>query len=64
VLKRGAAGCAVERDGDRAEFPAVAASVVDTTGAGDAFAAGYLIGGVELALKTAARCIAQLGAVP
>jgi ribokinase len=64
VLKRGAAGCAIERDGERTEFPAVAAAVVDTTGAGDAFAAGYLVGGVSLALETAARCVANLGAMP
>ena len=64
VLKRGAAGCAVERGGERTEFAAVPAEVVDTTGAGDAFAAGYLVGGVELALEAAARCVGQLGAVP
>ncbi|HMI22214.1 MAG TPA: PfkB family carbohydrate kinase [Gaiellaceae bacterium] len=64
VLKRGAAGAAVERDGQKSEFPAVPAEVVDTTGAGDAFAAGYLVGGVELALETAARCISNLGATP
>ena len=64
VLKRGAAGAAVERDGQKSEFPAVPAEVVDTTGAGDAFAAGYLVGGVELALETAARCVSQLGATP
>jgi sugar/nucleoside kinase (ribokinase family) len=64
VLKRGAAGAAVERDGQRSEFPAVPAKVIDTTGAGDAFAAGYLVGGVELALETAARCVSSLGATP
>lgn len=64
VVKRGAAGCAVERDVGHSEFPALAAEVVDTTGAGDAFAAGYLVGGVELALATAARCVAKLGATP
>jgi sugar/nucleoside kinase (ribokinase family) len=64
VLKRGAAGAAVERDGQKSEFPAVPAKVIDTTGAGDAFAAGYLVGGVELALETAARCVSQLGATP
>jgi sugar/nucleoside kinase (ribokinase family) len=64
VLKRGAAGAAIERDGQSAEFPAVPANVVDTTGAGDAFAAGYLVGGVELALETAARCVSNLGATP
>jgi sugar/nucleoside kinase (ribokinase family) len=64
VLKGGARGCAVERDGERTEFPAVATTVLDTTGAGDAFAAGYLVGGIELALETAARAISQLGATP
>jgi len=64
ALKRGAAGAAIESDGRRSEFPAVEAEVVDTTGAGDAFAAGYLVGGVELALQTAARCVSQLGATP
>jgi sugar/nucleoside kinase (ribokinase family) len=64
ALKRGAAGAAVERGGERSEFSALPASVVDTTGAGDAFAAGYLVGGVELALETAARCVSQLGAMP
>jgi len=64
VLKRGADGAAVERDGRKWEFPAVPAEVIDTTGAGDAFAAGYLVGGVELALETAARCISRLGATP
>jgi len=64
VLKRGAAGAAIERDGQRSEFPAVPTEVVDTTGAGDAFAAGYLVGGVELALETAARCVSNLGATP
>ena len=64
VLKRGAAGAAVECDGQKSQFPAVPAEVIDTTGAGDAFAAGYLVGGVELALETAARCVSQLGATP
>ena len=64
VLKLGPAGAVVERDGERTEFPAVPAEVVDTTGAGDAFAAGYLVGGVELALETAARAVSSLGATP
>jgi sugar/nucleoside kinase (ribokinase family) len=38
--------------------------VVDTTGAGDALAAGYLVGGAELGLEAAARCCAQPGAMP
>jgi ribokinase len=40
------------------------AEVVDTTGAGDALAAGFLVGGIELGLEAAARCVGQLGAVP
>jgi len=64
AIKRGAAGCAIVHDGDRHELPAVATTVVDTTGAGDAFAAGYLVGGVELALEAGARAVAKLGATP
>ena len=30
----------------------------------EALAAGYLVGGPDLALETAARCVAQLGAMP
>jgi len=60
VLKLGARGA---RFGDR-ELSACPADVVDTTGAGDALAAGYLVGGPELALEAAARCVAQLGAMP
>ena len=63
VLKRGAAGCTIERAGGRSEYAALPTEVADTTGAGDAFAAGYLVGGVELALETAARCVSQLGAM-
>ncbi len=64
VLKRGPAGCVVEQGGRRVERPALPVEVADTTGAGDAFAAGYLVGGVDLALETAARCVAQLGTMP
>jgi sugar/nucleoside kinase (ribokinase family) len=64
VLKLGARGCAIERGDERSEFPAAPANVVDTTGAGDAFAAGYLVGDVQLALETAARCVSRLGASP
>jgi ribokinase len=64
VVKRGARGCVVhDGDGSR-ELPAVAADVVDSTGAGDAFAAGFLVGGPDLALDTAARCVAKMGATP
>lgn len=61
ILKRGARGCSF--DGE--ERPALAVSeVVDTTGAGDALAAGWIVGGPELALEAAARCVARLGSMP
>jgi len=60
VVKLGARGA---RFGDDVQ-PARDARVVDTTGAGDAFAAGWLLGGAELALEAAARCVAQLGSMP
>jgi ribokinase len=65
VVKRGASGCTVEQDRQRVEHAAVAVErVVDTTGAGDAFAAGFLLGAVERAQAAAARCIAFPGAMP
>ena len=60
VVKRGAEGFTV----DGTSFPALTAEIVDSTGAGDALAAGYLVGGPELAAKAAARCVAKLGAMP
>ena len=60
VLKRGGLGA---RFGEL-ELPAVPAEAIDTTGAGDALAAGYLVGGPELALAAAARCVAKLGSMP
>jgi sugar/nucleoside kinase (ribokinase family) len=64
VVKRGARGCVVHSAGRRVEHPAVETDVVDSTGAGDAFAAGFLVGGPELALDAAARCVAKMGAMP
>jgi ribokinase len=61
VLKRGPAGIALA---DGRELAASPAEVVDTTGAGDALAAGYLIGGAELGLEAAARCVEKLGTMP
>src|SRR5215472_3414073 len=43
---------------------AVPVKAVDTTGAGDAFAAGYLLGGVSLGLAAAARAVGRMGAMP
>jgi len=60
ILKRGPLGA---RFGEL-ELPAVPAEALDTTGAGDALAAGYLVGGPELALAAAARCVARLGSMP
>jgi sugar/nucleoside kinase (ribokinase family) len=42
VMKVGAGGCLVAAGGSVEQVPGVAVSVVDTTGAGDAFAAGFL----------------------
>ncbi|MDQ2808551.1 MAG: PfkB family carbohydrate kinase, partial [Chloroflexota bacterium] len=42
VLKLGAAGCVVGWDTERRHLPAPAVAVVDATGAGDAFAAGFV----------------------
>jgi sugar/nucleoside kinase (ribokinase family) len=63
IVKRGARGIRVvgEVEGN---FPAVPGEVVDATGAGDALAAGFLVGGPELAVETAARCVAKLGTMP
>jgi len=63
VVKRGARGLLVLGE-ERVELPAHDAEVVDATGAGDALAAGFLVGGAELALEAAARCVAQPGAMP
>ncbi len=61
IEKRGARGCSFGGD----ERPALQVKrVVDTTGAGDALAAGWLVGGPDLALEAAARCVQQAGAMP
>jgi sugar/nucleoside kinase (ribokinase family) len=64
VLKRGPRGIAVGRDGSVEEHAAPPAELVDTTGAGDALAAGFLVGGAQLGLEAAARCVATMGAMP
>jgi ribokinase len=63
VVKRGARGLLVLGD-ERIELPAREGDVVDATGAGDALAAGFLVGGPELGREAAARCVAQVGAMP
>jgi ribokinase len=60
VVKRGPGGFRVSGK----HWPAAAADVVDATGAGDALAAGFLVGGPEVAVETAARCVGRVGAMP
>ena len=61
ILKRGAQGCSFDGE-ERNALPVDA--VVDTTGAGDALAAGWIVGGADLALAAAARCVQRAGAMP
>lgn len=61
IVKRGAAGCSF--DGDERSAPIVT-EVVDSTGAGDALAAGWLLGGPDLGLEAAARCVQRMGSMP
>ncbi len=61
ILKRGARGCSfdgIERDALPVE------RILDSTGAGDALAAGWIVGGPDLALEAAARCVQHVGAMP
>ena len=55
VVKRGPTACVV--DGE--QFPALPTDVVDPTGAGDALAAGFLVGGVELGPRRPPRAAAR-----
>jgi ribokinase len=45
-------------------FPARDVDPVDATGAGDALAAGYLVGGPELAMRAAAQSVGRIGSMP
>jgi sugar/nucleoside kinase (ribokinase family) len=69
VLKRGPRGCTVFDEDANLDFAAVEAEVVDPTGAGDALAAGFLVGGsleeaARRGLDAAARCVAKVGSLP
>ena len=69
VLKRGARGCTVFTQDAKLDFAAVEADVVDPTGAGDALAAGFLMGGsleeaTRRGLDAAARCVSRIGSMP
>lgn len=61
IRKLGAAGCDFGHDHRPARL---VGDVVDTTGAGDALAAGWILGGPDLALEAAARCVQHAGAMP
>jgi sugar/nucleoside kinase (ribokinase family) len=61
ILKRGPRGCSFDGD-ERAALPV--GEVVDSTGAGDALAAGWIVGGPDLGLDAASRCVQRLGAMP
>ncbi len=64
VLKHGSRGASFVIDGIVDERAPEVGDVVDVTGAGDALAAGYLVGGADLAMQAAARCVARRGAQP
>jgi len=73
VLTRSEAGSVVLRGAERAKVAAVPVRVVDTTGAGDAYAAGFLAAHVagrgleacaRLGSRAAAAAISQIGARP
>ncbi|MGI8899384.1 MAG: carbohydrate kinase family protein [Nocardioides sp.] len=64
VLKHGSRGATFVVDGVPDPRPPVPGPVVDATGAGDALTAGFLVGGADLAMSTAARCVARVGAQP
>jgi len=72
VLKLGAEGCWVESEGLSKHVPGLPAEVVDTTGAGDAFAAGFiasmlrdndLLRACRAGNAAGARVVSELGAV-
>ncbi len=69
IIKRGARGCTVVTPDARLDLAPVEAVVVDSTGAGDALAAGFLLGGsledaARRGLEAAARCVAHVGSLP
>lgn len=73
VVKRGSAGVVARAGGQTVDRPALPVEVVDTTGAGDAFSAGFLPAwlsgrGLDEALdagqQLAARAVGRVGASP
>ena len=65
VVKLGPEGFVVDGAAGATRWTALeTAEVRDTTGAGDAFAAGWIVGGPELARAAARACLANPGAMP
>jgi sugar/nucleoside kinase (ribokinase family) len=69
VIKRGPRGIVVVTEDARLDLASLPADVVDSTGAGDALAAGFLLGGsleeaARRGLECAARCVANVGSMP
>lgn len=73
ILTRSEAGSLILHDGQEIEIPAIAVEVVDTTGAGDAYAAGFLSAYTAgkslkeaglLGARAAALAISRIGARP
>jgi sugar/nucleoside kinase (ribokinase family) len=73
VIKLGPRGVVGASRDERVELPAIDVRVVDTTGAGDAFSAGFLpawLAGAPLAealsaaVATSARAVGRVGAGP
>jgi sugar/nucleoside kinase (ribokinase family) len=64
VVKRGPDGSTFIVGGVPTSLQIAPGPLVDVTGAGDALAAGYFVGGPEMAMEAAARCVAQIGAQP
>lgn len=71
IIKMGAEGCLISENGNQLKVPAYPAKVVDTTGAGDAFVAGFLAaccnglslrGCAALGNAAGAECVSKLGA--
>ena len=73
VIKLGSKGAMAVKDGTSAKVSAVTTNVVDTTGAGDSFAAGFIPKWLETSDLTqaltagaalAAKCVSSVGARP